>query len=105
MLPISLPIHHRTAAILLLFAVFPFLPLWSDTQILGPSSKSSKLCYCDCDNMHGVRTCTHMCELQKYQDRSWARSCRHSDQQTHSDTTPAPGLHSKQTNRTEEARR
>jgi len=46
-----------------------------------------------------------MCELQKYQDRSWARSCRRGDQQTHSDATPASGLHSKRTNRTEEARR
>jgi hypothetical protein len=48
------------------------VPLWSDVR---SPTKPQRTCYCDCDGKSGKATCTHMCELPKYENRSWANSC------------------------------
>src|SRR6185295_1230960 len=53
------------------------LPLWSDVQIRPPAS--ARTCYCDCDSKTGATACSHMCELPKYENRSWATSCHKKD--------------------------
>jgi hypothetical protein len=32
-------------------------------------------CWCGCDKMMGQKRCLKMCELPKYENRSWATSC------------------------------
>ena len=50
-------------------------PAWSDVRILTGASSSEKMCYCDCDANAGAPMCAQMCELPKYENRSWATSC------------------------------
>lgn len=44
------------------------------SQILQHEQRG--LCYCGCDKPMGQARCMKMCELPKYEDQSWATSCR-----------------------------
>ena len=77
-------------------------PARSDNSV-AIRAEAKKLCYCECDHGQASAMCHHLCELPKYQNRSWAKSChpaRSSEINQTSPAQPAP----KPTNRTERAR-
>ena len=75
--------------------------LWSDESSLRRGLDSTKLCYCACDQHAGTPICTHMCDLPKYEKRSWATSCH---RRIHTDIAPVPHSSSRKRNRIEDAR-
>ena len=66
-------------------------PLWSDVRIRSGASETQRICYCDCDAKAGVPMCMHMCELPKYENRSWAASCHKKQDSERSEPPGAPG--------------
>jgi hypothetical protein len=80
-------------------------PAWSDARISGGTSKSERMCYCDCDAKAGSPMCTHMCELAKYENRSWATSCHKKAESEPAQPSSAPGAHSTKDNGEQQARR
>ncbi|MBZ5641451.1 MAG: hypothetical protein LAO19_01710 [Acidobacteriia bacterium] len=69
-----------------------------------PSAKTP-LCYCHCEQMNGGKQCTKMCELPRYENRWWAKTCRPKSAMGPSTSAPASDSGSRKTNRTEEARK
>jgi hypothetical protein len=80
-------------------------PVWSDARIGGSTSGPEKMCYCDCDAKAGSPMCTHMCELAKYENRSWANSCHRKEQSEPAQPSSQPGAHSTKDNGVQQARR
>ena len=81
-------------------------PVWSDVHVLGGASKPSRVCYCDCEAKAGSSVCAHMCELPKYENRSWAASCHKKAESSEPEQpSSAPGAHSAKENRAQQARR
>ena len=80
-------------------------PLWSDVRIPGGSSAAQRVCYCACDAKAGATMCMHMCELPKYEKRSWAKSCHMKPDSAPSEPSSAPGAHSTKDNSVQQARR
>jgi hypothetical protein len=79
-------------------------PLWSDVRILSGASATQRICYCDCDAMAGATICMHMCEIPKYENRSWANSCHKKPDSEPVQPSSAPGAHSTKDNRVQQAR-
>jgi hypothetical protein len=80
-------------------------PVWSDAGALTGTGQTKRMCYCGCDEKPGSPMCMHMCNLAKYENRSWATSCHKpakSDPQQHSSV---PDAHSAKYNGVQEARR
>src|SRR5258708_15042916 len=97
---------HRSArkalllgAVLLSLAASPARP---DTS-MSHSAETRKLCYCNCDMAKGAPMCHHMCELPKYEHRSWATSCHTPPQADINQSSPAQPP-SKHTNRIEHSK-
>ena len=71
--------QHFPAAQRLTWIVFAALlactTAWSDARIQDGTAGPERICYCDCDSKSGAPACMHMCELAKYENRSWAASC------------------------------
>jgi hypothetical protein len=65
----------RPFASLVLAGFLGSLPLFGDTPAQHRSVYPSFRCYCQCEN-GGAMCATKICELPKYQKRSWAASCR-----------------------------
>lgn len=69
-------------AYLRLAALFPLvgmtLPLLSRAERTSPvrARPARVRCYCNCEPQDGSKPCDMMCDLPKYQERSWATSCR-----------------------------
>lgn len=80
-------------------------PGWSDAGVEGGSSNSDRLCYCDCEAKSGSAMCTHMCELTKYENRSWAVSCQKKAVSEPLQPAKAPDSHSSKDNKIHLARR
>jgi hypothetical protein len=80
-------------------------PVWSDVPILGNASNAERMCYCDCDAEAGSTMCTHMCNLAKYEDRSWATSCHKKPDSERDDPSGTPGARSRKDNHVQEARK
>jgi hypothetical protein len=80
-------------------------PLWSDVRMGSGASASQRVCYCDCDAKPGSPMCLRMCELAKYENRSWATSCHKQQDSDDSEPTGAPGASSTKNNRVQQARR
>ena len=80
-------------------------PGWSDAHILGGSSGAERMCYCDCDAQPGSKMCMHMCELAKYENRSWATSCHRPAESEPAEPSNTPGAHSTKDNGVQQARR
>jgi hypothetical protein len=71
-----LPIRKRWPfASIALAGLLVSLPLFGDTPAQHRSANSSFRCYCECEN-GGAMCAMKICELPKYQKRSWAASCR-----------------------------
>jgi hypothetical protein len=79
-------------------------PAWSDIRSAAGNFKTKKTCYCNCDMKPGAKMCTQMCELPKYQNRSWAVSCQKKQESAPSSVSPAQRSHSKKRNSVEDAR-
>jgi hypothetical protein len=60
---------------LILLAIAATATLADETAITS-SATQTPLCYCNCKQQNGIAMCTKMCELPKYQNRWWARSCQ-----------------------------
>lgn len=92
--------RKRLAALLTLLLV-AIVPAWSDVRT-ATGNATKKTCYCKCDSKPGAPMCTMMCELPKYQNRSWAKSCdkKHSSSRA---ATPEERSHSKKTNKAQDA--
>jgi hypothetical protein len=100
----NLKARLRTLAIIA--GAFAFCaPAWSDAGIPGRSSGTQRMCYCDCDAKAGAAMCTHMCELAKYENRSWASSCHKKPASDAAEPAVAPGARSAKNNRIQQARR
>jgi hypothetical protein len=80
------------------------LPSWSDVKVHSNDSQSKKVCYCGCDHTNGTPMCMHMCDLPKYENRPWAKSCRKIQLHAHSKMQPNPDAHSGRHNDVEDAR-
>lgn len=78
-------------------------PLWSDVRIRSGAAPAQKTCYCDCE--HAGAACMHMCELPKYQNRSWATSCHKKPDSERSEPSADPGVRSTKDNHVQQARR
>src|SRR6266550_1674035 len=89
------------AAILLSPSASPARP---DGVSTGNNREITKLCYCDCDRGSGAPMCHRLCELPKYEHRSWATSCHTRPTPELNQTSPAQPTPSKRTNRVEHAR-
>jgi hypothetical protein len=74
----------------------------SSTQLTG---SNVPLCYCHCEYETGVKHCTKMCSLPKYENRWWAISCHKKISMEGEPSSPASNQGSKKTNRTEQVRR
>jgi len=77
-------------------------PAWSDVT---RSAGGQKMCYCDCDAKLGAALCMHMCELAKYENRSWANSCHKKAASDPVQPSTGPGARSAKNNRVQQARR
>jgi hypothetical protein len=75
---------------------------WSDA---GRPPGAQRTCYCDCDAKGGAAICTHMCELTKYENRSWAASCHKKPDSDAAEPSATPGARSAKNNRVQQARR
>jgi hypothetical protein len=97
----------RLRMVLILGGALAFCaPVWSDAGIPGGVSKTERTCYCDCDAQAGSPMCTHMCDLAKYEDRSWATSChKKQDSEPDGPSATTPGVRSRKDNRIQEARK
>ena len=80
-------------------------PLWSDVPASSSGANSKKMCYCDCDAKSGAAMCMHMCELPKYENRSWATSCHKKQDNDSTAPSAAPGARSTKDNGVQQARR
>jgi hypothetical protein len=80
-------------------------PLWSDVRVSSGVSTPQRICYCDCDAMAGAALCMHMCELPKYENRSWANSCHKKPDSEPAGPPNTPGAHSTKDNSLQQARR
>jgi hypothetical protein len=80
-------------------------PVWSDVRIPGGASGSERMCYCDCEAKASSPVCMHMCELPKYENRSWASSCHKKEESEPELPSSKPGAHSTKNNSAQEARR
>src|SRR6267154_1983216 len=76
---------------------------WSDAGIHSGSSNAERICYCDCDAAFGSPRCTHMCDLAKYENRSWAASCHKRTEIEPAQPSTKPGVHSAKDNRVQQA--
>ncbi len=68
------------------------------------SGPATPLCYCHCAYEAGMKHCTKMCELPKFQDRWWAISCHKKNLPAIESSSPAANPGSKKTNRNEQVR-
>ena len=80
-------------------------PAWSDAGTRAGAKGTERMCYCDCDAKPGSLMCAHMCELAKYENRSWATSCHKKTVSEPAQPSSAPGAHSTKDNGMQEARR
>ena len=88
-----------TALLALLLVVI--VPAWSDVR-MATGNATKKTCYCNCDAKPGAPMCTMMCELPKYQNRSWAKSCDKKNSPSRA-AAPDERSHSKKTNKVQDA--
>ena len=92
-------------AVLVAILLIPSAVAWSDAGLTSRSAENKKTCYCGCDMKAGAPMCTHMCELPKYANRSWATTC---NRKANSPTPASPAqsnTHSRKNNRVQDARR
>jgi hypothetical protein len=89
---------------LLAILMIPTALAWSDAGFPTQSTEKNKTCYCGCDMKAGAPMCTHMCELPKYQNRSWATSCNRKKSTSVPDAPAQSGTHSRKSNRVQDAR-
>jgi hypothetical protein len=75
-------------------------PGFADEQIVRSGRPSKKLCYCACDQRAEAAACAHLCELPKYENRSWATSCHKKEESV---ITKTPDTRSKKRNGIEHA--
>jgi hypothetical protein len=78
-------------------------PVWSDVHVSATGGE--RICYCDCDAKPGSPLCLQMCELAKYENRSWATSCHKKEQPEPVEPASQPGAHSTKDNGVQQARR
>ena len=83
--------------LLLKLAVGLLIPVSSVALLALPETPSQTLlhgphgfCYCGCDKMIGQKRCLKMCELPKYENRSWATSCHKLSLTPEAAPAPAP---------------
>ena len=93
----------RFGVLAVLLAVV-IVPAWSDIRPAGSGVQNKKTCYCNCDSKPNAQMCTQMCELPKYQNRSWASSCEKKPTGSPATSSPDQRSHSKKRNRVEDAR-
>ena len=79
-------------------------PLWSDVHIRSRASETQRICYCQCDAQARAPVCLHMCELPKYENRSWAASCHKKQDSERSAPSGAPGVRSTKDNHVQQVR-
>ena len=80
-------------------------PVWSDVRVGSGASNGERMCYCECDAQAGSAMCTHMCDLPKYENRSWANSCHRPTEYEPEQRSVAPGANSSKDNGVQQARR
>jgi len=83
--------------------LIPSALAWSDVGFTS-HSENKKTCYCGCDMKAGTPMCTQMCELPKYQNRSWATSCNRKKSAQVPDAPSPSGRQSRKNNRVQDAR-
>lgn len=94
---------RRLALLLILLA--PTALAWSDAAFPSRAAEQNKTCYCGCDMKAGAPMCTHICELPKYANRSWATSCTRKKAPSLPSAPSQSGTHSRKNNRVQDARR
>ena len=78
---------------------------WSDARVNEGAAAKDRICYCDCESKAGAPACMHMCDLAKYENRSWAASChKKSDSEAQEPASPSTPRSSKN-NDVQQARR
>jgi hypothetical protein len=78
-----------TVALLILLSSGALLALpetQSQPMMRGPHGE----CWCGCDKAMGHARCMKLCELPKYEDRSWATSCHKTTITPQAAPSPAP---------------
>jgi hypothetical protein len=95
------PIQWKRFTALLPLLLVVIVPAWSDVRT-ATGNATKKTCYCNCDTKPGAPMCTMMCELPKYQNRSWAKSCEKKHSPSRS-AAPDERSHSKKTNKVQDA--
>ena len=93
----------RVIGIALLASVAP-LGLLADRPSREASGRTKTSCYCRCSTREMKQECTKMCELPKYENRSWATSC-HKRAAKHQHQSPESRPHPSKHSGVETARR
>jgi hypothetical protein len=80
----------RVVILVILIAVIAVATasIFADPLPSGTSALPKFHCYCECEKNGGPSCAMKICELQKYESRSWAASCR--KQAVVPATPPAP---------------
>jgi hypothetical protein len=99
-----LTVRWKTAAILAGALAF-CAPVRSDVSAFDGASSARKMCYCNCDSRPGAAICTHMCELPKYEDRSWANNCHTNPEGNSLKPFATPRAHSEKDDGIQDVRR
>jgi hypothetical protein len=89
---------------LLAMLLIPSALAWSDAGLASHPAESKKTCYCGCDMKAGTPMCMHMCELPKYENRSWASSCNRKKSAPVPEAPAQSGTQSRKNNRVQDAR-
>jgi hypothetical protein len=95
----------RTTRLLAIAGALLALTLPGLANTTAEPAETKKMCYCGCDNGHGAPMCLTMCELPKYQHRSWAASCRKPAKRASMPAQPQSQSHSAKSNRSQSAQR
>jgi hypothetical protein len=78
-------------------------PVRADHRPATHSAEAKKLCYCGCDSEMGAPMCAHMCELPKYEGRSWATSCHKPQVDQSKRAAPSPHMRTEPNSHDEQA--
>ncbi len=65
----------RTVAIVILAGLVP-LALWANRLSPQASRGSTGHCYCGCTHGKAKGECSKLCDLPRYEGRSWAGNCQ-----------------------------
>jgi hypothetical protein len=99
----SLRTYLKLVALLPMLAMLLPAVLRAERTAVSSSRPAHVRCYCGCDSKAGAHQCNMMCDLPKYENRSWAVNCHKSA--TPFQKAPEPPNHSTRHNGEENCKR